>query len=191
MAYTQADNRRNIMSDPFIAEVRMWTCDFAPRGWSFCNGQSIPISQNTALFSLIGTTYGGDGRSTCNLPDLTDRVPMHPGQGPGLTRRRLGDKIGTETVTLTEDQMPSHNHMVRGVAETGTSADPTNELYMGQEKTSPIENTFYMSTDSTTNTSLSPSTIGNTGGDEAHNNNQPFLCVNFCIAIEGIYPARS
>lgn len=179
------------MSDPFIAEVRMWTCDFAPRGWSFCNGQTIPISQNTALYSLIGTTYGGDGRVTCNLPDLTDRIPMHPGQGPGLKRRNLGEIIGAETVTLTEAQMPSHNHTVKGVAKKGSAGIPTYELYMGQDNTSRAEKIFYLSTDGTTNTTLSPSAIGETGGDEPHNNSQPFLGVSFCIALEGLYPSRS
>jgi len=179
------------MSDPFIAEVRMWACNFAPRGWSFCNGQLLPVSQNTALFSLIGTTYGGDGRSTCALPDLSDRAPMHPGQGPGLTRRNLGEKTGSETVTLTEAQMPSHNHMVTGVAESGTTGTPAEDLYMGKESKSAIESSLYVSTSTTTNTTLSASTIESAGDDQPHSNTQPFLGVNFCIALEGSYPSRS
>lgn len=179
------------MSDPFIAEVRMWACDFAPRGWSFCNGQELPISQNTALFSLIGTTYGGNGRTTCGLPDLTDRVPMHPGYGPGLTRRILGEKTGSETITLTEAQMPSHNHILKGVSEKGTEAVPNNNLHMGQDKASPVERISYLSTETTTGTDLSPSAMGNSGGDEAHYNLQPFFGLNFCIALEGTFPNRS
>ncbi|RHW77999.1 phage tail protein [Colwellia sp. RSH04] len=179
------------MSEPFIAEVRMFTCDFAPRGWSFCNGQLVPISQNTALFSLIGQTYGGDGRTTCALPNLTDRVPMHPGQGPGLTRRNLGEQLGTETVTLTEEQLPAHNHSLFGVDEKGDSERPSNDCFMSQEGGNRQERTYYLSDSATTDTELSPATLGSSGGNLPHNNMQPFLGVNFCIAMEGTYPSRS
>ena len=101
------------MSEPFTAEIRIFAGDFAPRGWAFCNGQLLPIAQNTALFSLIGTTYGGDGRSTTALPNLQGRSPMHPGRGAGLTARRLGERLGTETVTLSDTQIPSHTHTLR------------------------------------------------------------------------------
>jgi microcystin-dependent protein len=117
-----------MMSEPFIAEIRIFAGNFAPRGWAFCDGQLLPISQNTALFSLIGTTYGGDGRTTTALPNLQGRAPMHPGRGPGLTERRLGQKGGVETVTLSEAQMPNHNHQWQ-TSDPGffaTVSDPTN-----------------------------------------------------------------
>ena len=110
------------MSEPFIAEIRIFAGNFAPRGWSFCDGQLLPISQNTALFSLIGTTYGGDGRSTTALPNLEGRAPMHPGRGPGLTARRLGQTVGTETVPLSEAQIPRHTHTLRGTTTTSAAA---------------------------------------------------------------------
>ena len=115
------------MSEPFIAEIRIFAGNFAPRSWAFCNGQVLPISQNTALFSLIGTTYGGDGRSTMALPNLQGRAPMHPGRGPGLTDRRLGERGGVETVTLTEAQMPSHSHSFNGVNDLGELQIPGND----------------------------------------------------------------
>jgi len=179
------------MSEPFIAEVRMWGCNYAPRSWAFCDGQELAISSNTALFSIIGTTYGGDGRTTMALPNLTDKSPMQQGRGPGLSDRRLGQKGGTEEVTLTEAQIPSHDHVVRGVSEGGSSATPTNELYMGQDLSSRSENTSYLSDEAITNTSLASEAIGVAGSSQAHENRQPFLGVNFCIALQGIYPSRS
>jgi len=179
------------MSEPFIAEVRMWGCDFAPRGWAFCEGQLLPIVDNTALFSLIGTLYGGDGRVTMGLPNLTDRAPMQQGLGPGLSSRPIGQTGGADQVALTETEMPAHDHIVRGVAEGGSSATPTNELYMGQDQSSRSENISYLSTDTTMNTSLAAEAIGSTGSGQAHENQQPFLGVNFCIALQGIYPSRS
>ena len=115
------------MSEPFIAEVRIFAGNFAPRGWSFCDGQLLPIAQNTALFSLIGTTYGGDGRTTTALPNLEGRAPMHPGRGPGLTARRLGARVGAETVTLTEAQIPQHNHTARGATILSHVTPPTTD----------------------------------------------------------------
>ncbi|WP_252730783.1 tail fiber protein [Colwellia sp. E2M01] len=168
----------------------MFACNYAPRDWAFCNGQLLPISQNTALFSLIGQTYGGDGRSTCGLPNLSDRIPMHPGRGPGLTSRRLGDRIGSETVQLVEAQMPPHNHSLVGVGETGTTQEPTTISFMSEEGGNRKEQTTYISTEKTTNTNLSSQVLTNTGGSRAHENNQPFLGVNFCIALQGIYPSR-
>ena len=112
------------MSEPFLAEIRIFAGNFAPRGWAFCNGQLLPIAQNTALFSLIGTTYGGDGRTTTGLPNLQGRAPMHPGRGPGLTARRLGESGGAETVTLSESQMPSHTHIPRGTTGVNSSETP-------------------------------------------------------------------
>ena len=127
------------MSEPFVAEIRIFAGNFAPRGWAFCDGQLLPISQNTALFSIIGTTYGGDGRSTTALPNMKGRTPMHPGRGPGLTSRRLGQRGGAEYVTLAESQMPSHTHTVRGT-DTGDETTPVNTI---------MEDLFY--SDSTSN----------------------------------------
>jgi len=112
------------MSEPFIAEIRIFAGNFAPRSWAFCNGQLLPVAQNTALFSLIGTTYGGDGRTTTALPNLEGRAPMHPGRGPGLTSRRLGQRTGVETVTLTEAQIPNHSHTVRARTGAGVAGTP-------------------------------------------------------------------
>lgn len=179
------------MSEPFIAEVRMWGCNFAPRGWAFCEGQLLPISQNTALFSLIGTTYGGDGRTTVGLPNLTDRAPMHAGAGPGLTRRLLGERGGSNEVTLSEAQLPSHDHIVRGVAQQGDKASPDESLFMGQDGGGRQEKISYLASGVQTNAALAPETIGSNGGGQPHENRQPFLGMKFCIALEGVYPTRS
>jgi len=179
------------MSEPFIAEVRMWGCNFAPRNWAFCDGQLLPIADNTALFSLIGTIYGGDGRTTMGLPNLTSRSPMQQGLGPGLTSRPIGQAGGTDQVTLTEAEMPAHDHIVRGVAEGGSSATPANDLFMGQDKSVRKEDVSYLSTEVNVNTTLASEAIGETGLSQAHENQQPYLGVNFCIALVGLYPSRS
>ena len=179
------------MSEPFIAEVRMWGCNFAPRGWAFCDGQLIAISSNTALFSIIGTIYGGDGRTTMGLPNLTDKSPMQQGRGPGLSNRTIGQFGGANEVTLTEAQIPTHDHVVRGVSEGGSSATPTNELFMGQDKSGRQENISYLSTETVTNTNLAQQAIGAEGAGQPHENRQPFLGVNFCIALQGVFPSRS
>lgn len=176
------------MSEPFIAEVRIFAGNFAPRGWAFCDGQLLPISQNTALFSLIGTTYGGDGRSTTALPNLQGRTPMHPGRGPGLTSRRLGQRGGVEMVSLTEAQMPNHTHQLRAstddIEEEGGEKGPANgytaRMQANQSIYSGASNLVDMASDS----------ITNTGGSQAHNNMQPFLTLNFIIALVGLYPSR-
>lgn len=173
------------MSEPFIAEIRIFAGNFAPRGWAFCNGQLLPISQNTALFSLIGTTYGGDGRSTTALPNLEGRAPMHPGRGPGLTSRRLGENGGVETVTLVDAQMPSHNHTMTGSARPAINDDPDNTRYFGTTG----GNLAYAPAASLT--TMADPAIGQTGGGQAHNNMQPFLAINFIIALVGLYPSRS
>ncbi len=172
------------MSEPFVAEIRIFAGNFAPRSWAFCNGQLLPVSQNTALFSLIGTTYGGDGRSTTALPNLQGRVPMHPGRGPGLTSQRLGQRGGTETVTLSEAQMPNHTHTAHGTGESANQRDPTNHLPAtgGGRGT----NLYVNST-----TTGAFDRLENTGGSQAHNNMQPFLAMNFIIALQGLYPSRS
>lgn len=179
------------MSEPFIAEIRIFAGNFAPRGWAFCNGQLLPVSQNTALFSLIGTTYGGDGRTTTALPNLKGRAAMHPGRGPGLTSRRLGERGGTETVTLTEAQIPSHQHSLiadnhaGGISGGGANTPDPAGHYMASTSAS---GQFYA--DGSSN--LSPmNPTSNTGGSQAHNNLQPLIVINFIIALVGLYPSRS
>ncbi|WP_462158964.1 phage tail protein [Pseudoalteromonas sp. GB56] len=179
------------MSEPFIAEIRMFACNFAPRSWAFCSGQLLPISSNTALFSLIGTTYGGDGRTTMALPNLVDRVPMNYGRGPGLTPRSLGDRIGSESVTLTAAELPPHDHILSGVAESGNSAQPSEAHFMGQDATSTAEVIAFTSSEISTNAQLSDQAVANSGANQAHENRQPSLGVNFCIALQGVYPSRS
>ena len=176
------------MSEPFIAEIRIFAGNFAPRDWAFCDGQLLPIAQNTALFSLIGTTYGGDGRTTTALPNLQGRAPMHPGQGPGLTRRRLGERVGEVTETLTAGQMPSHTHQLQASSseteEDGVSTAAGNVT--GQTETNEL---IYHSSANLTN--MATSSIPNAGGSQAHNNLQPLLALNYIIALVGIYPSRS
>ena len=172
------------MSEPFIAEIRIFAGNFAPRSWAFCDGQLLPIAQNTALFSLIGTTYGGDGRTTTALPNLQGRAPMHPGRGPGLTSRRLGQKGGTETVTLTEAQMPAHNHTLRGTVSRGGSSQPQGNAFnrsVGELAYNTANNLKGMSA----------AMAANNGGSHSHNNVQPYLTLNFIIALQGLYPSRS
>ncbi|MCG8465922.1 MAG: tail fiber protein [Xanthomonadales bacterium] len=169
------------MSEPFIAEIRIFAGNFAPRGWAFCNGQLLPISQNTALFSLIGTTYGGDGRSTTALPNLEGRAPMHPGRGPGLTSRRLGQRGGTEMVSLSEAQMPNHTHSLMTSIEDGDRRSPGNSSFgRGTALYGPPNNLGAMDSN----------TLVNSGGSQPHNNMQPFLAINFIIALTGLYPSR-
>ena len=176
------------MSEPFVAEIRIFAGNFAPRGWAFCDGQLLPISQNTALFSLIGTTYGGDGRTTTALPNLKGRLPMHPGRGPGLTSRRLGQRGGVEMVTLSEAQMPNHNHSMMGdnapASTNAAAADGTSSLARSAGG-------FAYQSDSNSLVSLNDGALANTGGSQAHNNMQPYLVLNFIIALVGLYPSRS
>lgn len=172
------------MSEPFTAEIRIFAGNFAPRGWAFCDGQLLPVSQNTALFSLIGTTYGGDGRSTTALPDLQGRIPMHPGRGPGLTSRRLGQRGGVEMMTLSEAQMPNHNHQLMATASDANSADPVNRA-----PARAIGN-FAYTTNTSAEVNMADQALPNTGGSQAHNNMQPFLAMNFIIALVGLYPSR-
>ncbi len=176
------------MSEPFTAEIRIFAGNFAPRGWAFCDGQLLPISQNTALFSLIGTTYGGDGRTTTALPNLQGRSPMHPGRGPGLTSRRLGEKVGVETVTLSEAQIPAHNHTVRGVTTGAANGAPTNTSAFARSQAA-VRN--YENNTTTSLVDLASATLSTTGGSQAHSNMQPFLTLNYIIALVGLYPSRS
>ena len=172
------------MSEPFIAEIRIFAGNFAPRSWAFCDGQLLPISQNTALFSLIGTTYGGDGRSTTALPNLQGRIPMHPGRGPGLTSRRLGQRGGVEMVSLTEAQMPNHTHTLMAAVNPGDTSTPENTALA-----TAIGDNVYGTSSSLVD--MADQALPNTGGSQPHNNLQPFLVMNFIIALQGLYPSRS
>ncbi|WP_418264002.1 phage tail protein [Flavobacterium faecale] len=169
----------------FIGEIRMFGGNFAPRSWALCNGQLLPIAQNSALFSILGTTYGGDGRTTFGLPDLRGRVPMHPGNGPGLSSRRLGEKGGSETNTITVAQMPAHTHTVNAVSVDGDTNIPTNALPANTkvlDKEYSTENTDVM---------MKGTMINNTGGGQSVNNIQPYNNVNFIICIQGTFPSRN
>lgn len=170
------------MSEPFIAEIKIFAGNFAPRGWALCNGQLLPIAQNTALFSLVGTTYGGDGRTTFGLPDLQGRAPMHPGRGPGLTSRRLGEAGGSGAVTLDSSQMPAHIHQVRATAAAPNTNSPTGAL--------PAAAPVYEAGDAT-KTAMSVQSVAPVGGGQPHNNLQPVLTLTFIIALQGLYPSRS
>lgn len=175
------------MADPFIGEIRIFAGNFAPRNWALCDGTSMEVSQNTALFSILGTTYGGDGRTNFNLPDLRGRVPIHEGTGPGLPNYRLGQYGGSETETVTEAQMPSHNHAEIAVASLpqagGGSEDPANHalgLSVGANIYGDPNNLVNMATGS----------LGSTSGGQSRNNMQPYLTLNFIIALVGTYPSR-
>ena len=172
------------MSEPFIAEIRIFAGNFAPRSWAFCSGQLLPIAQNTSLFSLIGTTYGGDGRTTTALPNLQGRAPMHPGNGPGLTTRRLGESGGVNTVTLTEAQMPSHTHTQRAAERRPRSEVPTATAVVSEAG----EATYKANGNGV---AMASQAISNTGGSQSHNNLQPLLTLNYIIALQGLYPSRS
>ncbi len=171
------------MSEPFVGEIRMFAGNFAPRGWAFCDGQLLAVSQNDALFSLFGTIYGGDGRTTFGLPDLRGRIPVHAGSGPGLSDRRLGSKGGAEQVTLTTNQLPSHAHAVRGTNDAADSTEPAGKL--------PAQSTtidLYVSTAPTVD--FNPAAVQGTGGSQAHSNLMPALCIHFIVALFGVYPSR-
>lgn len=174
------------MSEPFVGQIKMFGGNFAPRGYALCNGQLLPISQNQSLFALLGTTYGGDGRTTFALPDLRGRIPMHPGHGPGLSNRNLGEKAGAEDVTLTPQQLPPHNHAANAVAPAGNSNDATGNFWADDAGAA---SATYSS--GPANTTMNAGAIGNTGGSQAHPNMQPYQCVNFIIALFGIFPSRN
>jgi microcystin-dependent protein len=173
------------MSEPFLGEIRMGGWNFAPQGWALCNGQLLSISQNTALFSLLGTTYGGNGQTTFALPDLRGRVPVHFGQGPGLSNYDQGQVGGTESVTLTPNQMPVHNHHVNSYDNQGSSGTPTGN-FPAADGTG-----FTADWNDTSSTQMAPGMLTNSGGGQPHSNIQPFLTVNFVIALQGIFPSRN
>ena len=172
------------MADPFVAEIRMFPFNFAPKGWAWCDGQILPISQNTALFALLGTYYGGDGKSTFALPDLQGRVPMHPDQGPGLSTHYLGESGGSETVSLIESEIPFHSHTINPSVRPADAINPAG-LAAG------TGNGMYVAASGTTLTAAAPEALAPTGGSQPHNNMQPYLTVYFCIALQGVFPQRS
>lgn len=174
------------MSEPFIAEIRIFAGNFAPRRWAFCDGTLLPISQNTALFSLIGTTFGGDGRTTTALPNMQGRAPMHPGRGPGLTARRLGEKDGVETVTLSEAQMPNHTHQLRGDNDRAEQNTP-----VGNHGARTAANNRIYAAPAALEDMAGGAVPNAQGGGQAHNNVQPYLAMNFIIALQGLFPPRS
>lgn len=174
------------MADPFVAEIRIFPFNFAPKGWAWCDGQILPISQNTALFSLLGTAYGGNGKSNFALPDLQGRAPMHPGQGPGLSLHDLGETGGSETVTLLESEIPSHSHGLLASPDDADLKAPSPQRAMGRSAggfhyLNPPANLSFMAAQS-----LAP-----VGGDQPHNNMMPYLTFYFCIALQGVFPPRS
>jgi len=170
--------------DQFVGEIRLFAGNFAPKDWAFCNGQLLPISQNTALFSILGTMYGGDGKTTFALPNLQGTAPMGQGQGPGLTNRVQGSKVGTSTVTLLTNQIPAHTHTPNASTAIANLPDPTNNVW-GSEL--PSGQKPYAAT---ANTPMNPLALSVTGGTQPHNNTQPYLALNFIIALYGIFPPR-
>ncbi len=179
------------MATPFVATIQMFAFNFAPKGWAFCAGQLLPLSQNTALFSLLGTTYGGDGKSNFALPNMVNNAALQAGQGPGLSLYDLGETTGSESVTLLQTELPLHNHGFFGTTTNGSvPAAGNNQLakaFSGGKAASYTGN--YLSTNAP-QTQMSPLTLNTAGSSFPHNNMQPYLAVNFCIALQGIFPAR-
>lgn len=174
------------MSNPFLAEIRIFTGNFAPKGWALCDGQLMSISQNTALFSLLGTTYGGNGTSNFSLPNLQGCAPMQAGQGGGLSLRDLGETAGEQTVTLLQSEMPSHSHTVQCLSAGEGDSSPASAVWAGGGRGAPP-----MYTPAGNNTSMSPFGTSTAGGSQPHNNMSPFLGLTFIIALQGVFPARS
>ena len=171
------------MADPFVAEIRIFPFNFAPTAWAFCDGQIMPISQNTALFSLLGTNYGGNGQTTFALPNLQGRAPMHPGQGPGLSLHDLGETGGSDTVALIASEMPAHSHALLASTSPASSRNPSDAAIArsrGANAYGPASNLVTMNAQS-----LTPA-----GGGQPHNNLQPYLTLSFCIALQGVFPPR-
>ncbi|MDB5987705.1 MAG: phage tail protein [Nevskia sp.] len=175
------------MADQFVAEIRMFPFTFAPNGWAFCNGQLLSISQNTALFSLLGTTYGGNGTSNFALPNLQGCASMHAGQGPGLSNHSLGETAGETAVTLTSGQLPAHGHSLQVSSSLAVYNTPDSQLSLGRSS----DGMQAYSTDTSNLVAMNPNSTTVTGGSQPHNNLMPYLVINFCIALQGIFPPRS
>ena len=173
------------MSEPFVGQIKMFAGNFAPRGWAYCDGQLLAVSQNDALFNLLGTIYGGDGRTTFGLPDLRGRIPIHAGggAGPGLSPRALGAKSGVEEVTLTQNQLPIHGHPMKASADAATTPNPASKVAGETLTTTPY-------IDDTPASGFHANAVTSVGGSQSHNNMMPFLAVHFIIALFGIYPSR-
>lgn len=185
MAVMLLSGTKAFSQDPYLGEIRMFAGNFAPNGWALCNGQLLPIQQNQALFAILGTTYGGNGVTTFALPDLRGRVPMHAGNGSGLTPRTIGEMSGSESNTLTVAQLPSHNHTVNAVVADGNqnspeSSYPANTKILDKEYSSAAPSAI-----------MNPAMIGNTGGNQPVGNVQPFTAVTFIIALNGIFPSQN
>lgn len=174
------------MSEPFIAQITIFAGNFAPKNWAFCDGQIMSIAQNSALFSLLGTTFGGNGTTTFGLPDLRGRAPIQPGQGPGLSNYALGEMGGTETNTLLITNLPGHNHSLSGTSTSADQASPSGNTLA----TEPTGSTAFYKT-ANPNVQMAPLSIGVTGGSQPMNNLQPYLAINYIIALYGIFPSRS
>ena len=172
------------MSDPYVGEIRMFGGNFPPMGWAFCDGSILSIAENDVLFSLIGTTYGGDGQTTFALPDLRGRMPIHQSQGPGTSNRIIGQPGGSESVTLLVSQLPAHNHTALANAGSGNADTPTGTYWSGSATTPQ-----YVPGDQA-NTNMNTAAIGSNGQSQPHDNMQPFLAVSFIIALNGIYPSQ-
>ena len=171
--------------DPFVAEIRIFGFNFAPKGWALCDGQILPLSQNTALFSLLGTTYGGDGKSNFALPNLQGNAPMHPGQGPGLSLHDLGETGGSQTVSLLESEIPSHSHGLLCNAAVANRTNPAGNSIARVSSGAPYAPA------GSTSAQLAPQALTPAGSDQPHNNMQPYLTLNFCIALQGVFPPRT
>jgi microcystin-dependent protein len=175
------------MADPFVAEIRIFPFNFAPKGWAWCDGQLLPLSQNTALFSLLGTTYGGDGKSNFALPNLEGSAPMNPGQGPGLSLHDLGETGGSDTVTLLQSEMPLHPHTLRGNFNTADVNDPSPARSLASSGTGFL----YQSNTSANLVPMAFNALTPAGSSLPHNNMQPYLTFYFCIALQGVFPPRT
>lgn len=172
------------MGQPYVGEIRMFAGNFAPNGWMFCEGQPLPISENEVLFQLIGTTYGGDGQETFNLPNLASRLPMHMGTGSSGTTYQIGEMAGVEQVTLTTQQIPNHTHAMLASGDVGTSPQPANNVVAQN-----LSVTLYKQT--TANSPLNAAAVTATGGNQPHENMVPFLCINFIISLFGVFPSQT
>ena len=174
------------MAEPFLSEIRIMSFNHAPKGWAMCNGQLLPINQNQALFSLLGTTYGGDGKSTFALPDMQGNAPMQPGQGQGLSLRDLGEMSGVESITLLVSEIPFHTHTVNTMSDPGTLQQPGPDRILARSTNA----NAYQTNTSANLQMMAPQALALAGGGLPHNNMQPYLTLNFCIALQGIFPQR-